>query len=165
MSKNFKFVIPILICVGISLFVYGKYVRPAPKKSSVHLAWGSDLKAAIAKAAVSGKPIMVDFNAVWCGPCQEYKEHVFDTQEFGDEARKFELVDVDVDQDRAVAASYGVDPIPDIWFLNSKGQPLSHVIGYDGSDLVLDMRKAFDDAKQPAPAKPLAKQAANHCDS
>ena len=122
------------------------------------------MKAAIAKAAVSGKPIMVDFNAVWCGPCQEYKEHVFNTQDFADEAAKFELVDMDVDQDAAVAHSYGVDPIPDIWFLNSRGQPFSHVVGYDGDDLVMDMQKALDDAKQPAPAKPTLKVAPDHCD-
>ena len=164
MSKNLRYAISTFICIAISLLVYGTYIKPSQPKKHVALPWVSDLKTALANAAKSGKPIMVDFNAVWCGPCQEYKEHVFDTPAFGEMAAKFELVDLDVDGQKDVARAFGVDPIPDIWFLNSRGQPLMHVIGYDGDELVMDMQKALDAASQPAPAKPAVKEAAQTCD-
>jgi len=163
MTKNYKFGVSTVITIGISLFVYGSYIRPH-RSEHVHVPWGNNLKQAIALASTNAKAIMVDFNAGWCGPCQEYKEHIFNTSDFADAARSFELVDVDVDEQSKLAISYGVQPIPDIWFLNSKGQPLMHVVGYDGKDLIADMRQALDMAKQPAPQKPVAKEATDHCD-
>lgn len=163
MSRGFKVAVASLLLVGVSLFVYGKYARGLHRVKESHLAWSTDLKAALAKAAISGKPVMIDFDAVWCQPCQEYKRDIFPTAEFEDWAQKFELVEIDTDKQPKVATQFGVSPIPDIYFLNSKGQPLSHVVGNDGEELMIDMQKALDMAKQPAPAKPVVKQAMDKC--
>jgi thiol:disulfide interchange protein len=51
---------------------------PAP----VYSDWTS-IDDAVSESKRTGKPIMLDFNAEWCGPCQELREQVFDNPGLG----------------------------------------------------------------------------------
>ena len=51
---------------------------PAPIVSQ----W-TDIESAIAESKRNGKPILIDFNAEWCGPCQRLKRQVFDDADRG----------------------------------------------------------------------------------
>lgn len=55
-------------------------------------------------------PVLVDFSAVWCGPCQRLEPIVHQiAAEYGD---RLKVVKVDVDHAPGVAAKFGVLSIP-----------------------------------------------------
>jgi len=74
----------------------------------------------------SGKPAMVDFWAVWCGPCRMVGPVV---EEIAGEFQGKAIVGkVDVDTNQEVAAEYGIRNIPTILFFKD-GQVVDKVVG------------------------------------
>lgn len=71
-------------------------------------------------------PLVVDFWAEWCGPCQQM------TIEFTKAAKSlephFRLVKVNVDQSQALAQRYGVRSIPTLMIF-AKGKEIDRHIG------------------------------------
>lgn len=62
-----------------------------------------------------GKPILLDFYADWCGPCQTLLPTVDKlSREF---EGKIEIQKVNVDQNRELAANFGVRSIPALFFI------------------------------------------------
>jgi thioredoxin 1 len=59
----------------------------------------------------SDGPVLVDFYADWCGPCQRLAPLL---EELAAEIPGARIVKVDVDQSRSLAAEYGVDSIPSL---------------------------------------------------
>ena len=57
----------------------------------------------------SDKPVLVDFNAKWCGPCRMMAPIL---EELSEENDKFKFVAVDVDDAQELAAEYGIMSIP-----------------------------------------------------
>lgn len=57
----------------------------------------------------SEKPVLVDFNATWCGPCRMMAPVL---EELSNENDKFDFVAIDVDEEQDLAAEYGVMSIP-----------------------------------------------------
>jgi thioredoxin 1 len=74
----------------------------------------------------SGKPALVDFWAVWCGPCRMVAPHVEAlASEFGDRAV---IAKLDVDTSRKTATRYGIQSIPTLLFFKD-GKVVDRVVG------------------------------------
>lgn len=56
------------------------------------------------------KPVIVDFHALWCGPCKAQSPILKDlASELGDRVR---VIKIDVDQNPAVAGQYRIQSVP-----------------------------------------------------
>jgi thioredoxin 1 len=67
-------------------------------------------KEAFEKLIASDKPVLIDFFATWCGPCQQMMPTIKKLkQEYGERAF---IETIDYDQNKGLAQSVGVDEIP-----------------------------------------------------
>lgn len=65
------------------------------------------------------KPVLIDFYATWCGPCQMLSPILKEVKEsLGD---RVSIIKIDVDKNQEIAASYQVRGVPTIMlFQNGK---------------------------------------------
>ena len=82
----------------------------------------------------AGQPVLVDFTAVWCGPCKMLDPIVGQlAQEW---AGKVKVVKLDVDNNPNLAMQYQVMGLPTLMlFVN--GQPSQRINGYQPKDRIV----------------------------
>ena len=69
----------------------------------------------------STKPVLVDFYAEWCGPCQIMKPRILDVAErIGDDAK---VIQINIDKEKELATRFRIQSVPTlIIFKNGKQQ-------------------------------------------
>ena len=84
-------------------------------------------EAGLIKADRTPKPIILDFNGVWCGPCQEFAP-VFEAaaEKYGD---KVDFISIDVDKYQDLSGLMGVESIPNVIVLNADGSLNRNIVG------------------------------------
>ena len=75
----------------------------------------------------SDTPTLVDFWAVWCGPCRMVAPVVDEIAR--EQGSKLRVMKLDVDENQNTAMAYGVMSIPTL-ILFKDGQPVERIVGF-----------------------------------
>jgi thioredoxin 1 len=84
-----------------------------------------------AEVLKSDKPVLVDFWAVWCGPCQMMGPIV---EELAKEvAGKYKVGKMNVDENRETAAKFGIMSIPTL-IIFKDGKAVKQLVGVQAKE-------------------------------
>lgn len=86
-----------------------------------------------------GRPMIVDFSADWCQPCQDLKP-IFATLK-NDFIGRIDCVMINTDENKELVKKYGIRNIPTLLFLSKTGEIKKHTTGYiprDSINVIID---------------------------
>jgi len=118
----------ILLTVAGLLASINYLLTPASK-----VEWLRSEPVAIAQARSTGKPLLVDFMADWCLPCQEMDVKVFGREDVAPTLAEFVLLRVDLSRENedeslaAVKAKYQVETLPAVRIAKPDGKILAQI--------------------------------------
>lgn len=124
-----------------------------------------DLASILKKAAKSRKLIFLDCYTSWCGPCKMLSKTVFTNDSVADFFNKnFICIKMDMEQGEGpdIARKYNVAAYPTLLFIDSDGQLVHSLVGYqkpdrlisegaiamDGSETLSAYQKRYDEGKR-----------------
>jgi thioredoxin 1 len=79
-------------------------------------------------------PVLVDFSAVWCGPCKMLEPIIHElANDWGDNVK---VVKLDIDQNPSIPMQFGVMGVPTL-MLFKNGEPQERLVGYMPKEKIL----------------------------
>lgn len=114
--------------------------------------WLHDYNMARAMSVNTGKFIVMDFWAVWCGPCKAMDKELWLTEEAASVADNFVPLKVDIDRERNLAMEYGANAIPKVVIMDALGNIIWERVGFSRPQEYLEILESLP-AENPVLAK------------
>lgn len=94
------------------------------------------------KKAESGKLILVDFFATWCGPCQMMTPIIEKLKEKYEKDKEAEVLTIDIDENPELPAKFAVMSVPSFVYIKD-GKALDTVIGAITEDSLIEKMEKY----------------------
>lgn len=118
--------------------------REPERQAPAEISQWTTLDNAIAESQRNGKPVMIDFNAEWCGPCRMMKQGVFDDWANGQAVQSVVIPVSIVDRAREEGSNppeieslqqrYQVDAFPTLVVFSPASGRMEKTRGYGGAE-------------------------------
>jgi thiol:disulfide interchange protein DsbD len=89
---------------------------------------------AVSQAARERKPLVLDFTANWCVPCQRMLKETFPDPKVAPLLDQCVLIKIDTDQHPALSQKFGVVGLPDIRLLTPDGEEIRRLRDFQNPD-------------------------------
>jgi thiol:disulfide interchange protein DsbD len=118
---------------GIAVAVAGLSVLRS-SETAAGIAWADFSEQALVEARSAGRPVLIDFQAVWCLPCREMERTTFRDPTVVQSAAAFATLKADVteqdDRTTALMSRFAVPGVPTYVLLDARGDERRRFVGY-----------------------------------
>jgi thioredoxin:protein disulfide reductase len=116
-----------------------------PQRAESTIRWQPFDLRSMEMAKGAARPVLVDFMAEWCIPCHEMERTTYLDPAVRTEAERFEMFKADITHEGEdtsdLVERYEVHGVPTVIFFDSRGTEVRRLVGYVGSEEMLDVMR------------------------
>lgn len=126
-----------LLVAGVVVFVRHQASGRAPQLSEQEIARQHEYQTAVDESHRTGRPVVLDFYADWCGPCRWMQANTWNDARVMRAMQNFVLLPVNVDHNPELSRKFGVQGIPYVVVISPDGKVLRSQTGAVPPDQLL----------------------------
>jgi thioredoxin-like negative regulator of GroEL len=129
------FVATLFVLIGLGIVIGSSFMRRAHEK----IPWRTDYTSALRESRATGKPMLLDFTAEWCGPCQDMRRTTWSDPAVAQALAGYIPVQINLDTHADLATQFGVSAIPHLTIVGSDGS----VVAAEEGELLPEQFRAW----------------------
>ena len=121
--------------IGIASLLFAVWLT-VPEKEHQEINWETFDYKLLEQAKTDGKPVILDFYAIWCIPCKELDRYTFTNEEVVKLSEEFVTLKVDLTHEsdqlvKDLKKVFEIRGVPTIVFIGENGKEIKHLSFYE----------------------------------